>query len=107
MVETDFSGNFVNAENTKDGDVMEMLDEGKFEEKDWGKILNINVEVNGLKKIYSPSRDTGKRFQKAWGRDSKNWIGKKAKAFIVNYKSFGNTKQAVEFEPIITPEVKV
>lgn len=100
MVEADFSGDYINTENTQEADILEIIGEGSFNEieKDGKirKILNIPVRVNGKEKIYSPSRESGKKLVKAWGSDTKNWINKKVQAHVVNYKSFGETKQAIE-----------
>ena len=107
MVEADFSGNFVNPENTKEGDILEILGEGAYEEKENAvtkkkyRMLNIPVSVNGGRELtFTPSMDCGKRLVKAWGKDTKDWVGKKGQAIIVNYKSFGQTKQAIEINPI-------
>tara|TARA_Y100000310_G_C20517210_1_gene731787 strand:+ start:582 stop:959 length:378 start_codon:yes stop_codon:yes gene_type:complete len=100
MVEADFSGNFLNTENAKEGDVIEITGEGSYEDKDWGKVLNVPVKCNELEKIYSPSRETGKKFIAAWGSNTTEWIGKKASVKHVNYKSFGESKIGLECEPV-------
>lgn len=105
MVETDFSGNYLNDENTKEGDIVIITGEGEYVEKENPStkqkytILDIPVEIDGLKKTYSVSNDVGKEFVKAWGSDSRAWIGKQAKASLVKYKSFGETKTKVELKP--------
>ena len=93
MTETDFSGVYLNADNAKQGDIVEIIGEGEYEKKERdGKsitIFNMPVRINGKDKIYSPGMESGKRLQKAFGNDSKNWVGKKFAVQIVNYKSFG------------------
>jgi hypothetical protein len=106
MVEADFSGDYVNVENTQQGDIMEIVSEAKYEEftkKDGSvkTILNIPVLVNGKNKIYSPSRDAGRALVKAFGKETKEWIGHKLQAEILNYKSFGITKQMIECKPLL------
>ena len=104
MVETDFSGDYLNNENAKQGDLVEVTGEGEYIEKEFENrkklILNIPVLVNGRVKTYSPSVSNGKVLVKAWGSDTKHWIGKKAYANVVNYKSFGQTKQTIELTPL-------
>lgn len=107
MVEADFSGNFVNAENTQENDIIEIIGEGEYEENESRtgtkyRSLNIPVKVNGGRElIFTPSMDCGKKLVLAWGKETKGWIGKKGKAKIYNYKSYGITKQGVEIEPLI------
>lgn len=80
MVETDFSGDFLNYDSTQDGDIVTILGEGKVEFNDNPKIMrdmfNMPVEKNGKKMTYSPNNSAGKLLQEAFGKDSKNWIGK-------------------------------
>lgn len=105
MVETDFSGDFLNIENAKQNDIGEVIGEGEYVEitKDdkVKKILNIPVKINDKTKIYSPTKDCGKRLSKAWGTNTVKWIGKKFTVNVVNYKSFGETKQTIEISPLL------
>lgn len=106
MVLTDFSGNFWNGENVENNAIGTILDEGSYEEKkntagDSYVIFNITVECNGKKKQYSPSRETGMALQKAFGSDSKDWIGKKIQFEHVKTASFGKTKIRLDAKPLI------
>ena len=80
MVETDFGGDFVSLDSTKDGDIATIITEGQFGELEYkGKtkrVLNIDVEINGKKMVWTPGLRAGKTCQKVWGKESKNWIGK-------------------------------
>lgn len=105
MVEADFSGDYCNAENTQDGDILTIVAEATYGEitRQTGevkKVLNVPVAINGVNKIYTPSRDCGKAMVKSFGKDTKDWIGKKIQAKLVNYKSFGITKQTIDCYPI-------
>ncbi len=104
MVIADFSGDFLNCENTNDKDIAEIIGEGEnaeIEFKDRKKtVLNIPVSCNGRKKIFTPSAETGKKFVKEWGNNTSNWIGKKFQINHVMYKSFGETKKKIEGDPI-------
>jgi hypothetical protein len=105
MVIADFSGDFLNAENTSQGSIVKIIAEGTYQEIErMGKtktVLNIPVEVDGKIKTYTPSMESGKKFIKAWGADTVKWIGCQFTINIVNYKSFGETKKAVEADPIV------
>ena len=110
MPEADFSGPYLTPEIVKEGDIVEIKGAGEYVEKEVNgvkkKILDLPVEANGVQKTYSPRYETGQRFVKAWGKATENWTGKKFKVVIVNYKAFGETKQAVEGEPIIAENVQ-
>jgi len=80
MVETDFGGDFVTIDSTEDGQIATIKGEGEFGELTFqGKtktVLNIPVEIDGKDKTWTPGVKAGKMAQKAWGKDSKNWVGK-------------------------------
>ena len=81
MVETKFGGDYVSFDSTKDGQIAIILGEGEYGEITYdGKtkeVLNIPVEINGNKLTWTPGIRAGKSAQKAWGTESKNWVGKK------------------------------
>ena len=103
-MEVDFSGNYTNPENCKEGDIGLILSEGSYETaknfkgEEYQK-LNLDIEVNGKKLIHSPSMAEGKKLVAAWGRETKNWIGSKVMCHVVRYMSQGQTKQKIEIEP--------
>ena len=108
-MKVDFSGNYTNAENCHENDIGVILSEGEAEEKESFKgdaytAYNFDVEVNGKKLIHSPRMAEGKKLVAAWGSETKDWVGKKFKTHIINYKAMGQTKTCVEIEPV---EVKV
>jgi hypothetical protein len=75
----DFSGDFLNLDSTQDADIIEILDEGKEEfnsvlKKD---MFNIHVRKGDKVMTYSPNNTSGRLLQDAFGKDSKDWIGKK------------------------------
>ena len=84
----DFSGDFLNYESTKDGDIVTILSEGKVEYNETLKkeLFNINVELKGKQKTYSPNNTVGRVLQEAFGMDSKNWIGKQFEVLHVDKK---------------------
>jgi hypothetical protein len=88
MTVFDFSGDFLNVESTKDGDIVVFLDGGRVEYNEVLKknLTNFAVEVNSKRKTYSPTQKAGQEFQKAFGEDSDNWIGKKFEVLHVQGK---------------------
>lgn len=101
----DFSGNFTNADNCHENDTGIVLTEGVLEEKENFKgdlymSLTIDIEVNGKKLMHSPRMQEGKNLVRIWGKETKDWVGKKFKTHVINYKSMGQTKQCIELEPL-------
>ena len=88
MVVFDFSGDFLNVESTKDGDMVVFLDGGKTEYNEALKknMVNFAVELNGKRKVYSPTQKAGQEFQKAFGEDSASWIGKQFQVLHIQGK---------------------
>jgi hypothetical protein len=108
MVEADFSGNYVNADNTKENDVLEIIEkpykESKLDvdTKASYEVTNMKVRLpNGTVKVYSPWRETGVAFTKVWGKEMDNWVGHKFTAKLVNYSSFGTVKQRIDGVPLL------
>jgi len=84
----DFSGDFLNFKSTTDGDIIEIVGEGKEE---FNQILNktiFNMQVRKGDKIltYSPSNKAGQALQKAFGKDSDDWVGKKFEVLHIDDK---------------------
>ena len=105
MVIADFSGNFTNPDNCAEGDIGVVTSEGEYETKQSFKgqdyrQLSIDVQINGKTLIHSIGINEGKALVKAWGSDTKDWIGKKFTCHVVRYMSQGQTKSKVEIEAI-------
>lgn len=84
----DFTGDFLSYDSTKDGDIVEIVDEGKMEfsetlNKD---MFNLRVKHNNKVKIYSPNNKAGTALQTAFGLDSSGWIGKKFQILHIDKK---------------------
>ena len=84
----DFSGDFLNFESTNDGEIVEILDEGKSEYNAILKKILFNIQVKKGDKImtYSPNNISGRKLQEVFGNDTKNWIGKKFQIIHVEKK---------------------
>jgi hypothetical protein len=84
----DFSGDYISANSIKDGDIIEIIDEGKMEYSEALKkdTFNLHVKLNERVKVWSPNNTHGKELQKAFGLDSKEWIGKKVQLMLIQDK---------------------
>lgn len=84
----DFSGDFLNYESSQDGDICVILSEGeiKYNETLKKDMFNIKVEVRGKTMTFSPNQTTGRALQDAFGKDSKDWIGKKFEILHIDKK---------------------
>ena len=96
-------GSYLSVDSTKDGDVIEIMNEGVKEMgKDWkGKdkmMFNLTVKNGDTELIWSPWPKDGQKLQKAFGMDSKNWVGKKITIIHENKK--------VIIRPIVEEKVK-
>ena len=62
-----------------------LLDEGKYEETDFGRKLTMNIQIDGKTKIWRPNRDSTKNLSRDFGStDSAAWIGKKIALEVVS-----------------------
>lgn len=108
MVEVNFSGNFLNSENCKANDIGTFVDEGNLNErskngKTWQQ-LTITVDINQKQYSHSFRSSEGKRFQEAYGKETKDWIGKQFKVTFVPYVDQDKKiQQGVEIIPL-SPE---
>jgi len=75
----DFTGDFLSFNSTEDGDIIEVLAEGKIEFNDVLKkdMYNIQVKRGDKVMIWSPTNKQGKTMQDAFGKDDKDWVGKR------------------------------
>ena len=84
----DFSGDYLNYDGTKDGDIITIIEEGKVEFNEHLKkdMFNIVVELNERKKTWSPNNKHGKVLQETFGVDTKKWIGKQFTVIHIDKK---------------------
>ena len=115
MVEVDFSGNFLNAENCKANDLGVFINEGEMKPRSangntWNQ-LTMTVSVNEKEYSHSFRSAEGKRFQEAYGKDTKDWVGKKFSIVFIPYvdnsKETPIVKQGVELIPVEETDVEV
>jgi len=116
MPEFDFSGSFVNVDNVNNNDVLTIVEIPTPEERESAQqkelvngilkpkkfyVLNVPVEVNNIKKTYTPDAKTGLRFQSEWGKDYALWIGKQFSVRIEEYKAYGVDRKRVSGYPLV------
>ena len=84
----DFSGDFLSFDSTKDGDICEILDEGKVEYNETLKkdMFNLKVKHNEKVKVYSPTNKAGQALQAAFGQDTVGWKNKTFQIFHLDKK---------------------
>jgi len=110
MVDTTELENYLNDKSAKLNDIVEITGEGLIEVStdDKGKTkknLQIPVLVNGkLKLIYSPGKTARGPLEKAWGTDTKKWLGKK---FQVSFIKMQVGKDLLEVIYPVVMDVKV
>jgi hypothetical protein len=92
---------FLNENTARDMDIVEILDEGRIEEKISPKdnrvynVLNLSVQNGSRKLIYTPNKDALEVLKKAFGKDTANWVNKKFQVKIYPKTAFGITKNAI------------
>lgn len=105
-----FSGNFLKAEDSQGGEIVEILAAGYFESIETGdhekkQVLNYKVSVNGAEKIFTPNKSNGNIMIEAWGVNDDQWIGKKFYIRIETIRAFGKKMKSIIVEPIVEEKV--
>ncbi len=119
-MEINIPTSFIKAgENVKQGDVIKLLTEGEYkditgQDGKIKKVLQFSVELeDGEEKTYTMNTTTQKNLISEWGKDSKNWIGKDLKVWLLRQMSFGKLISVLILTPAhwdspeITKEVDI
>ena len=71
--------NYVNAEliDKSASKVGVIVGDAEYEETKFGKKLTVPIEIDFKKKTYRPNKDSAAALNKAFGTDSKSWLGKR------------------------------
>ena len=109
---TDYVGQgkpFLKATLVKDGDVIEIRSEGNrrtAEETPFGQaVFELDVGLpNGDEATWTVNKTTLERFAKAWGEESKEWIGRKARLEIKNMNVRGTQRDVLYGHPLAVLE---
>jgi hypothetical protein len=96
---------FLKPKDINDGEVLEVVETPKIrpaEESKFGKMaLHILVKLpDNSEKIYQPNKTTISEFVKAWGKDYRNWVGKKFSVEIQKERVSGQLKEVIYGNPV-------
>ncbi len=93
---------YLNDMTCKDGDIVEIVNEGKIERKqdkqDPTKTftqLNIGVKVNGRDLTWTPNKDARDVLNKKYGTNTAKWVGVKFTVKLYPKTAYGQTKNAI------------
>lgn len=92
-------GNFAKkGEDIKDGDIIEILDEGEKAEGQWGlQDVFLIKTAGGEEKNVNVNQTSMNNLIDAYGDETKEWIGKKAKAWILTQNVSGTFRKVLYF----------
>ena len=99
--------NWLKADNTQNGEIITLLDEGlekEFENKDGTKKTVYNFRVRNSKNeemSYTPNNTSLKAFVKIWGSASDMWVNQKFKVEHVSMMIQGQPKKVIIAEPLL------
>lgn len=102
MTQADFSSSFLSEDNTKENDIITIIQnpirERKMSQAGTAYYRTVaQVNINGMEKTYSIPRATGLRFIEAWGLEMDNWLAKKA---TIKHEKNKNGKIEIEAYPL-------
>jgi len=97
-------GDYVTAGlDVKDGDLITILDEGKYEtlpQDASRELLSFKVLLaNGDEKLLSMNNTSQKELMAAWGMDSSTWVMKRVKVTVVRQRVFDKDKDVIYLHP--------
>ena len=102
----DIPTNFVKAGiNIKDGDIVKLLDEGKWDtmtgqDGKTKQVLKFEMKLaDGETKTYTMNNTTIRNLTQEWGQDSKDWMRKELKVHLLAQMAFGKMIKVL----ILTP----
>jgi hypothetical protein len=84
------SGKFLKAAEVKQGDTITFLDAGVEKELNGKMLVNFTVDYSGDEKIYSPNKTSLSALADAWGMDTTEYVGKKAKILLIKVRNPSN-----------------
>jgi hypothetical protein len=96
---------FLNASMVRDGDVLVLLDPGRFVEPEESGLdrLTFRIKVrlpDQRTKIWTMNKTTRRELAEAYGDDTENWVGKPVRVEIVQMKVRGQTKGVIYGHPV-------
>jgi len=69
---------YLNADTVRESKTKKLviLNEGEYQESDYGLKLTLDVEIDGRTKLWRPNKDTCCNIGDKYGKETKKWIGK-------------------------------
>lgn len=101
-------GNYLKADECKEGDRIKFIDEGRWEENTRYKYEDGNpkvdflmtVEHDGEKKTMRMNKMNRDKLSELWGSETKEWIGSLARIHLENCLVGGKKCKMIELEPM-------
>jgi len=99
------AGDWLRPGDVKDGDIVTIVDEGKYRSADetpFGReVFEIGVKLpNGEVKTLTMNRTTQRRCVKAWGDETRNWVRRKLRIELREQNVRGVMKTVIYGVPI-------
>lgn len=97
--------NFITAELIEDSPTKRLVvvSGGSYEEGQFGRRLQIKVNIDKKEKRWNPNRTTVQSCIAAWGKDTDEWIGKTIEASVKEE----NGRKNINGVPLETPSGKL
>jgi hypothetical protein len=82
-------GKYLKAEHIQESDnkMAVIVGEGQYVDGDYGRKLEIEINFNKIKMVWSANSASCQSLAEAWGEDSSDWIGKKIKFEVKTEKA--------------------
>ena len=99
---------FLTADDVRDGDVLEIVDEGRFisaEESPFGRnVFQITVRLpDGAEKTWNVNNTTLRTLAQAFGDDTVNWRGRKVRVEVREQVVRGVPRRVIYGYPVAEP----
>lgn len=111
MVVFNSSGNYLRIDDVSEGDIVTIKNEGTWQESKYKyddgnpkQDFVMDVEHKGEDKVIRINKFSRDEIIPVFGLDTKEWVGKRVKITIENYRSLG--KKGMVFVPVKEVDVK-
>jgi len=93
---------YLSGEDVEPESVLKFVDEGSYNEiirdneSEPERVFEIKVELpNGELRLWTMNATSRKAVIKAYGRDTKNWVGKRVRVYTVDQVVFGTKRKII------------
>lgn len=99
---------YLKGDHVKDGDILKFIDQGQITEKEFtkdgktqkSKLLEMTVEVNNQRKMYSPNKVSRDACSKVWTDDTAKWVGHECRITVASQLVFDKVQKVIILDPI-------